>query len=276
MSACYTQRVLALTAAAVLFGTAAHGSSVSSNAAGVISVTFNPQLGAPMPESVSVVAATNPAVSPGGPGVVSYVSFSFLASDCIPSALQVCLNCQSGRQWCRTLNLPAAGAWKQYIVPVDYSGWTIGPWATAALFQSDSTNVVSAGITVARGGGTAAQNYTVVDFALLGPDWAAGDADGDGVCNAAEVLAGTDPFDKSSVLAMSVWKVASSGEGFGIAWESVADRYYTVWRGTNLAFPWVPQQTNIPACVPRNFYWDVGATGSGPYFYKITVDNPVR
>lgn len=277
MSAYYT-RALALTAAGVLIGVAAIGSSVSSNSSGVISIAFNAQSGAPMPESTVVVGATNsPCLAAGGCSPVSYVSFSFLASDCVPSQLQLCLNCQDGRQWYRTLTLPAVGVWKQYIVAVDYSqGWTIGPWKTEALFQGDSTNIVSAGLTVSRAGSTAAQSYTVVDFALQGAGWGAADSDGDGVCNADEVLAGTNPFDKDSVLAVSVWSAADVGQGFGLAWDSVADHFYSVWRGTNLAAPWVLQQSSIPACVPRNVYWDAGATGSGPYFYKVTVDNPVQ
>jgi len=277
MSAIFT-RALVLVAAGVLLGTAASGGSISSNESGIISMAFNAQAGAPMPESLVVIGATNPpTAAPGGHGPISYVSFSFLASDNVPSGLQLCLNCASGRQWYRTLTLPTVGVWKQYIVPVDYSqGWTIGPWKTEALFQSDTTSVVSAGLTVARAGSTAAQNYTVVDFALLGPDWGAGDADGDGASNAAEVQAGTNPFDRSSVLALSPWNAADAGHGFGIAWDSVADKFYTVWRGTNLLQPWVPQQTGIPAFVPRNSYWDAGATGAGPYFYKVTVDNAAQ
>ena len=269
------KRILALTTAAALLRAVAIGGSISSNASGVIGVAFKAQAGAPMPESVTVVAATNAPATPGGCAAISYVTFSFLASDCTPSTVRLCLNCQSGRQWCRTLALPAVGVWKQYLVPVDFSqAWTIGPWTTAALFRSDSTNIVSAGLAVARGGGTMAQSYTVVDFALQGSEWGAADADGDGVSNAAEVLAGTDPFDKTSVLALSVWNATGPDQGLGIAWDSVADRFYTLWRGTNLMQPWVPRQTSIPACAPRNYYWDAGATGAGPYFYKITVDNP--
>ena len=277
MSAYYI-RVSVLAVVAVLFGAAARGGSISSNSAGVISIAFSAQAGAPMPESTVVIGATNPLAPSGlGRAPVTYVSFSFLASDAIPSQLRLCLNCQDGRQWCRTLTLPTLGAWKQYIVAVDYSqGWTIGPWKTEALFLGDCTNIVSAGLSVARAGSTTAQSYAVVDFALQGADWGAADADGDGVCNAAEVVAGTNPFDKSSVLAMGVWNAADARQGFGIVWDSVVDRFYTVWRGTNLAAPWLPQQTSIPASVPRNYYWDNGATGSGPYFYKVTVDNPAQ
>jgi len=261
----------------MLLGAAAIGGSVSSNASGILSMAFNSQVSASIPESMVVVGATNAAAPLGGCNPITYVSFSFLASDCVPGAVRLCLNCQSGRQWCRTLTLPAVGVWKPYIVAVDYAhGWTIGPWKTEALFLSDSTNIVSAGLIVDRAGSTAAQSYTVVDFALQGAGWGEADADGDGASNAAEVLAGTDPFDASSVLALSVWNDAGSGRGYGIAWNSTADRFYTVWRGTNLTQPWVPLQTNAAACVPRNFYWDVGATGVGPYFYKVTVDNPVQ
>lgn len=272
------RRALALTAAGILLGSAAVAGSVSNTPSGIISMAFPAQLGAPMPESAVIVGATNPPlVHAGGCSPITYVSFSFLASDCVPSELRLCLNCQGGRQWCRTLTLPAVGVWKQYIVAVDYTqGWTIGPWKTEALFAGDSTNIVSAGLAVDRAGSTAAQSYTVVDFALQGAGWGAADTDGDGASNAAEVLAGTDPFDRSSVLAVGVWTTPGAGQGFGIAWDSVADRFYTLWRGTNLAAPWVPLQTNIPACVPRNSYWDAWAPGSGACFYSVTVDNPVR
>ena len=128
MSAYYT-RTLVLMAAGISIGAAAFGGSVSSNSSGLISVAFNSQAGAPMPESAVVVGATNPpTASGGGCAPITYISFSFLASDCVPSQLRLCLTCQDGRQWYRTLTLPAVGVWKQYIVAVDYSqGWTIGP-----------------------------------------------------------------------------------------------------------------------------------------------------
>jgi hypothetical protein len=223
-----------------------------------------------------VVGVTNPlAASSGGRRPVSYVVFSFLALDSIPSKLRVLLNCQSGRQWSRTLTLPAVGVWRQYIVEVDYlRGWTIGPWKTEALFKSDSSNIISAGFTVDRGGSTTTQHYMAIDFTVESADWGAADADGDRASNAAEVVAGTDPFDCDDVLTVRTLQNPLHGRGFDIAWDSAAGRIYTVWRSTNLTKAWDLQQSGIQASIPRNFYWDSGATGFGSYFYRITVDNP--
>ena len=269
-------RAMALMAAGILLGAAVYAGSVSSNDSSLLRMAFNPQYGAPMPESEVVVGVTNlPAASTGGHSQVSYIVFSFLALDCVPGKLRLFLNCQSGRQWFRTLALPTLGIWRQYIVEVNYSkGWTIGPWKTEALFQSDSSDILSAGLTVERGGSTMAQLYMAVDFALEGPDWGAADEDGDRASNAAEAIAGTDPFDQADVLALSMLETTTPSRGFGVAWDSAADRSYTLWRGTNLLSAWVPQQSGIPASVPRNVYWDSGATGCGPYFYRLTVDNP--
>jgi hypothetical protein len=267
MSACYA-RALVLMAMGVLIGTTAIGGSVSNQASGLVTLTFSSQTGAPMPESATVVAATNPAA-----GAVAYLTFSFLASDAVPSTLRVGLNCRSGRQWSRTLALPRVGVWQPYVVPVDYTaGWTIGPWKTAALFEADTETIESASLSVGRGADTAAQRYTAVDVALQGAEWGSADADGDGASNAGEVLAGTNPFDAASALALHLWAGEGPGEGFGISWDAAADRFYTVWRGTNLMVPWLPQQSGIPANPPRNYHWDGSATGVGPYFYRVTVD----
>ncbi len=273
-----SRRTLALMATGLLLGATVMGGTVSTNISGFISIAFNIQVGAPMPESLTVVGATNPPVMTAGScPTVSYVTFSFLASDCAPSELRLCLTCRNGRQWFRTLTVPTVGEWKQYIVAVDYSqGWTIGPWKTEALFQSDSTNIVSGELTVSRGGNALAQSYALVDFSLEGIDWGTGDADGDGSCNAAEIVAGTDPFNHSSVLSLSRWAATGARQGFGVEWDSVTDRFYTLWRGTNLMEPWASCEMRIPANTPRNFYWDDGATGPGPYFYKITVGDPVQ
>jgi hypothetical protein len=270
-------RAVALTATLVLFGTSAFGHPGPRQSSSLLSMAFGPQHGAPMPESTVVVGATNPpAAFPEECRPVSYVTFSFLALDCLPGELRLCLNCRSGRQWYRTLPLPSVGIWKQYIVAVNYvRGWTIGPWKTEALFQSDSAGILSAGLTVNRGGSTAAQQYLAADFTMEGAGWGTADTDGDRACNAAEAAAGTDPFDRADVLALSASQSTDSGPGFGVAWYSVEDRLYTLWRGTNLLQPWVSQQTAIPARVPVNVYWDAGATGAGPYYYGITVDNPV-
>ena len=274
MSVHYT-RAMALLAAGVMFGATAFAGSVSINQSGVISISFNPQYGAPMPESVAVVGVTNsPAAAPDGRSPVSYVVFSFLALDCVPGNLQLRLNCQSGRQWIRTLPLPTVGIWRQYIVEVDYlEGWTIAHWKKEALFQSDSLNIISVGLAVDRGGSTTAQLYMAVDFAVEGADWGTADTDGDRASNAAEVIAGTDPFDKADVLALRMLENPIHNQGFDVVWDSAPDRVYTIWRGTNLANAWVSQQSGIQASVPRNYYWDSGATGSGPYFYRVTVDN---
>jgi hypothetical protein len=97
------------------------------------------------------------------------------------------------------------------------------------------------------------------------------DDDGDGVDNAGEYAAGTDPGDTNSVLRLDP-VFAASGEGFVLTWPSQTNRTYAVVRSPDLLQSFAPVATNIPATPPSNSYTNGTAEAAG--FYEIEVEPP--
>ncbi len=75
-----------------------------------------------------------------------------------------------------------------------------------------------------------------------------GDADGDGVSNLNEYRAGTDP------------------------WSSVAEKSYAIQRSSTLLSGYTTIATNQAATPPANTYHDAAATGQGPFFYRLQIE----
>jgi hypothetical protein len=97
------------------------------------------------------------------------------------------------------------------------------------------------------------------------------DTDHDGMNNWQEWIAGTDPTSPSSVLKMLPG--SNSLSGISIRWQSVTNRTYFLTRSTNLsakpAFSVI--QSNISGQTEMTSLMDGGATNSGPYFYRVGV-----
>lgn len=102
---------------------------------------------------------------------------------------------------------------------------------------------------------------------------AADDADGDGMSNLAEYLAGTHPKDPASYLLIT--SVSAGGtNGVLVVWGSATNKLYSVQRapavGSGGAFTNLAE--HILSTPPENGYWDTTATNGAAFFYRIRVE----
>lgn len=93
-----------------------------------------------------------------------------------------------------------------------------------------------------------------------------GDNDGDGVSNAAEITAGTNPLDSTSVFKI-VSITSGAGGAITITWNAVSGKTYTVEASSNLVSGnWTPIATNLTT----GNYTDSNP-GAGNKFYRVKV-----
>ena len=96
------------------------------------------------------------------------------------------------------------------------------------------------------------------DLSFSGND----DPDGDGVKNSTELANGTDPF--------KLRFLAPSPATAPVQWFSVAGRFYTIERATDLVSGFSILQRHVAAVSGVNTFTDPDlATGGGPYFYRL-------
>jgi hypothetical protein len=86
-------------------------------------------------------------------------------------------------------------------------------------------------------------------------------------------IAGLNPTNPASVLAMQTPVVASGASGLIVSWQSVSGISYFIQRTTNVfeqpAFSTI--QNNIAGQSSYTSYTDTTATNGGPYFYRVGV-----
>ncbi len=100
---------------------------------------------------------------------------------------------------------------------------------------------------------------------LLDPD---GDADHDGMTNANEDFAGTNPLDRSSSL--KIQSIAGAGAGgFTVTWSSVAGRTYRV-QACGDVLSWQDVSADITATASATS-WDDPAPGGTKKFYRVRL-----
>jgi hypothetical protein len=97
------------------------------------------------------------------------------------------------------------------------------------------------------------------------------DADGDGVSNYQEYLAGTDPLNKNSLFILTSIRPNPQG-GIDVSWQSVSNKTYTLLRSSDLSQTFAPVQSGIAATAPTNTFCDSTAIGPGPYFYRAMLE----
>jgi hypothetical protein len=97
------------------------------------------------------------------------------------------------------------------------------------------------------------------------------DPDGDGMNNLAEFRAGTDPNDALSELLIT--EIKPDTNGVRLKWLSADDRNYALQRASSLSAAFVDVATGIPGTAPTNTYVDVTGPSTGPFFYRLRIDD---
>jgi uncharacterized repeat protein (TIGR01451 family) len=107
----------------------------------------------------------------------------------------------------------------------------------------------------------------LLDAARSGED---ADADGDGMSNLAEFLAGTEPANPLSALRIvsAEW---APGLSAVLKWNSVANRRYVVEVSTNLDEGFEPVIQGVEATAPLNEQPVASPSGAGPVFYRVRI-----
>jgi len=99
------------------------------------------------------------------------------------------------------------------------------------------------------------------------------DLDGTGFTVYQDWVAGLNPTNATSVLAMSAPTPTNNASGVTVTWQSVLDIVYYVEQSTNLSAQpaFYPIQSNIIGQAGTTSYTDTTATNAGPYFYRVGV-----
>jgi len=100
---------------------------------------------------------------------------------------------------------------------------------------------------------------------------ATGDFDSDGVSNADEYAAGTNPLDPNSLLKFVTQTRLTNGT-HRVQWSSVSNRTYRVSRAPSLFSGYTPIATNITSTPTTNTIIDSSATNSPQSFYRIELE----
>ena len=97
------------------------------------------------------------------------------------------------------------------------------------------------------------------------------DLDGTGFDVDQDWIAGLNPTNPASVLALLPPAQTNNASGITVTWQSVSGINYFLQRTTNLPTPFSTIQTNITGQSNTTSYLDTSATNNVPYFYRVGV-----
>ncbi len=97
------------------------------------------------------------------------------------------------------------------------------------------------------------------------------DSDGTGMLNWQKWIAGLNPTNPASVLALTPLASTNIASGVTLTWFSVGTRNYFIQRALDLSSGFSTIQNNIPGQDGTTTFIDSTATGPGPYFYRVGV-----
>lgn len=145
--------------------------------------------------------------------------------------------------------------------------------ANLALALTDRGRIERVDLQISIGGtGLLPDNWQIQYFGRTGIDPFA-DPDGDGMDNLGEFRSGTNPQNDKSVFEIGIAENAAGGPR--LSWSSVAGINYILSRSQNLHTGFQDLAVNVAATPPVNNYQDGTATGAGPYFYRVMIQQTV-
>ncbi len=97
------------------------------------------------------------------------------------------------------------------------------------------------------------------------------DSDGTGMSNWQKWIAGLNPTNPASILAMTPLANTNNASGVTLTWFSVSTRNYFIQRASDLSSGFSTIQNNIPGQDGTTTFTDFTATAQGPYFYRVGV-----
>jgi len=96
------------------------------------------------------------------------------------------------------------------------------------------------------------------------------DSDGTGMSNWQKWIAGLNPTNRLSILAMSFVAPTNISSGLAVTWKSVTNVTYYLLRSSDLEV-FTPVQSNLLGHAGVTVFTDTTATNAGPYFYRVGV-----
>ena len=167
-----------------------------------------------------------------------------------------------------------SGVTGYYVSLTNNQGTATGQWTDqpTAVFTNPVPDATNRVYVWARDGAGLIGPAASAAALVLSPG---GDWDGDGIPNAAEAVAGTDPLNPASVLRLQAVYAADTGTVFVVRWPGVTNRFYglsyrdSLWPTKN---DWIgfDDATNLSGVTGFMIYTDRNAS-AGARFYRVSV-----